>query len=266
MGRAPTYPYSLDPATERVYLLELASIFEVIRWRADDLESCAAEARREGAVREIAVRFGKVPVSGATRLIGAIDAFLASYARASLILFPTAKAHKARARHLRAVLGMGAQGSNDRLGDRRLRNGWMHLDEDVGLLAANRDGKIAEGVVVPKGMAWHSFAQQGSVRMVNPEYLTIILPNRGMWSLRPYFHRCSDLQATVTGALHNPHRWECIDGVSGIAAGWSGKPEMWMIRSLAGRADIEVHASSYREVVSAFASAVTSCRASQASH
>jgi hypothetical protein len=249
-----------------VYLVELSSIFEVIRWRADELETCAAEVRKDGTVREVAVRNAKTPVSGAIRLLGAIEAFLASYARASLILYPTAKTQEARARHLRAVLGVGTSFRDDRISDRRLRNGWMHLDEDIASLAEKRDGRIADAVIVPNEASWHQFAQQGSIRMVDPENLTIVLPNRGLWSLRPYFHLCRDLQANVEMALHDPYRWEVVDGVAGIAVGWVGKSEEWMIRSLTRGVGIEIHASSYREVISHFARAVASWRTSQARH
>jgi hypothetical protein len=258
------YPYSLDPETERVYLLELASILDVIRWRADELESCAGEVRHKGTLREIPDRYGRSPISGATRLTGAIEAFLAAYARASLILYPVAKRHEARGRHLRRVLSIGTFAGDERLKDRGLRNGWMHLDEDIGAIALERNGHIAEGVVVPKGTPWYAFVESGAIRMVDPERLTIVLPKRGMWSLRPYFHRCSDVQAMVRVALANPDRWECVDGVCGIASGWNTRPETWMIRSLGGDARIEVRAESYRAVVADFASAVADWRASVA--
>jgi hypothetical protein len=258
------YPYSLDRATERVYLSELASVLEIVRWRADELETCADEVRGEGRVRAVAVRYSKGAVSGATRFLGAIEAFLASYARASLILYPTAKTHEARGRHLRAALGIGTTFVNDRISDRSLRNGWMHLDEDIGDLAEQRDGKVTDTVIVPKQAKWYHFAQQGSIRMVDPEDLTIVLPKRGMWSLRPYFHLCRDLQASVRVALHNPYRWEIVDDIGGIAVGWGGKAGEWMIKALDRGVDIEVHAPSYREVVSEFARAVASWRSSHA--
>jgi hypothetical protein len=259
------YPYSLNPATERVYLLELANILEVIRWRASELETCAAEVRHSGTLGGIPVRHGLDSITGATRLIGTIEAFLAAYARASLILYPTAKSEQARGTHLRAVLGIDASLAPDRLKDRALRNGWMHLDEDIKSLAEDRNGRIAEGVVVPKETPWYAFVERGSIRMLNPEDLTIALPKRGVWSLRPYIHRCSDLQATVSFAISNPYRWECVDGVCGIAVGRRGKPEMWMIRSLGGGAKLEVQASSYNGVVGEFGRAVASWRASLAS-
>jgi hypothetical protein len=258
------YPYSLDRVTERVYLLELASILEVIRWRADELESCAGDVHHGGALVDIPLRRGKSPISGATRLTGAIEAFLAAYARASLILYPSAKRHEARGRHLRAILSIGMFHGDEWLKDRRLRNGWMHLDEDIGTIALERSGEIAEGVVVPKGTPWYAFVETGAIRMVDPDNLTIVLPKRGMWSLRPYFHRCSDLQRTVKVALANPYRWECVDGVCGIAAGWNGQPETWMIRSLGGDACIEVRAESYKELIAAFVRAVAEWRASGA--
>jgi hypothetical protein len=172
-----------------------------------------------------------------------------------LILHPSAK-HRARGLHLRAVLGLMDTIGRDGFDDRSLRNGWMHLDEDIEALAAERGGGIFDTAVVQRGERWYRYAESGSVRMVDPENLTVVLPRRGIWSLRPYFHRCRDLQHRVRVALEDPFRWECVDNVCGIAVRWGGRPEVWVIKSLSGGADIVAEAATYMEVRSAFRAAV----------
>jgi hypothetical protein len=257
------YPYSLDRTTERVFLDELANILDVLLWRANEIEACVVEVQQFGSVRDVAIdqpRWSSV-VSGHTRLIGAIEAFLAGYARASLILYPVRKADQPRGRHLRMVLGIRDLAAGVGLDDRKLRDGWMHLDEDIGRLGAERNGKIRGGSVVHEGKAWYHLAQEGSVRIVDLERLAIALPRRGIWSLRPYFHRCKELRQLVGVEIVNPYRWECANEVCGIAVGWAGQPEIWMIKTLGHEAPIMVEAPSYKEVVRAFHTAVAEWRA-----
>lgn len=197
-------------------------------------------------------------VSGPTRILAAIEAFLAAFARASLILYPIGKVHSARGRHLRAALGRDRE-HNDPFNNRRLRDGWMHLDEDIGLLAA--DGRVVPTSVVSTGAdRWYSEALRGAVRIVDARDVAVALPRRGVWSLRPYFHECTSLLQDISATLTNPYRWERVGDVQGLAVGWSGKSETWMLKSLTRGCTVTVTARSYNEAVAAFQAAVASWR------
>jgi hypothetical protein len=258
-----TYPYVLDQQTESVFLAELASVLDVLLYRADEIEQCIAEIRERGAAHipiAEAARWNR-GASGSIRLFAAIEALLAAYARVSLLLYPIRKADAGRGMHLRTILRID---SSSRLADRRLRDGWMHLDEDIGKLSVSQDGGVSASVIAVDGEKWYHHAQRGSVRIVDPESVSVALPRRGVWMLRPYFQLSKDLRAQVAYTSTNPYRWLCFEGICGIALGWSGRPERWIIKSLGGGFDIAVESSTYLGAVSAFETAAQEWRAKQA--
>lgn len=251
------YPYSLDPETEDVFLHELSSVLDVALWRAAQIEQCIREVTRSGFLENLQIDppyFGH-SVSGATRILGAIEGFLAAFARASLIIYPSRRAHLARGRHLRAVLGRDRR-VTDIFNNRDLRDGWMHLDEDIGHIAVERS--VAPTSVMTGGPdRWSAEALRGVVRVVDARELTVALPRRGIWSLRPYFHDCQELRQDVSVVLTNPYRWQAVGDIRGRAVGWTGREETWMIKALTRGCPVTVTASSYRDAVAAFESAVS---------
>lgn len=260
MPNAESYPYSLSPALENAYLVELLSVLDVAAWRADEIEVCLTEQRRKGTIAELPFTYGGrgTVVSSATRLLGSIEAFLAAYARASLLVDPPRKKHAPRGLHLRTILRVSGPESRFGLdfGSRDLRDGWMHLDEDISRWAEDRSGAVLPTAITNGGEKWYELALRGSVRIVDADQLSITLPRRGAWLLKPYFHRCSELRDRVLTALSSEHRWKCENGICGIPIGRSGRPERWYIRSIGTEPVVEVHATSYREVVRQFKLAV----------
>lgn len=260
------YRYSLDPQTERVFLQELASVLDIALWRASEIEECIVEIRQEGRVasRPLACPyFGSRAVSGETRLYGAIEAFLAAWARASLILSPSGDRgrYRRRGKHLCAVLGIREASLHTRPGDRSLRDGWMHLDEDLDDWAKQRDGQVAASSIGGPEETWHHLALGGSIRIVDVDHVSVALPLRGHWSLRPYFHRCRDLRADVARAIESaPYRWHRHDGVCGIVAAWIGQEPLWMMKALSLPEPFTVTAPSRPELLHAFAEAVSRWR------
>jgi hypothetical protein len=270
------YPYSLDRQTEHVFLQELVKVLEIALWRAGEIEECVAEIRKTGAVaaRPVAYPFSGKVVSGETRLFGSIEAFLSAWARASLIIFPTGKQRgsrgderdQARGRHLRAVLRIREPWSQFSAEDRKLRNGWMHLDEDLGRWSEQRKGDVAASAVGGgSGREWYQLARGGAVRIVDVENLAVALPLRGVWSLNPVFHKCKELRDQALWAIEDSDiRWHCVDGICGIIVCWAGfgrLPAAWMIKSLSLREPFTVEAPTRQELVRAFAEAVARSRA-----
>jgi hypothetical protein len=265
------YPYSLDRQTEHVFLQELVKVLEIALWRAAEIEECVAEIRTDGAVavRQVAKPYWGKAVSGETRLFGSVEAFLSAWARASLIIFPNRKndeRDQARGRHVRAVLRIREPWSAFSAKDRDLRNGWMHLDEDLGSWSEQRAGDIsASAVGGGSGREWYQLARGGAVRIVDVEHVAVALPLRGVWSLRPYFHECKELLEQALRAVRDADiRWHCVDGVCGIIVCWAGfgrSPAEWMIKSLSLREPFTVSAQTRQELIQQFAYAVAHWRA-----
>lgn len=77
-----------------------------------------------------------------TNLFDYLEAFLATWARLSLILFPTGQANDAwKAARSATLLRILAPTHRDRLENRDLRNSWMHFDERLD--AAIREGRFS---------------------------------------------------------------------------------------------------------------------------
>jgi hypothetical protein len=252
------YPYSLGPKAEYVFLSELRKVLDILLWRADEIESCMAEQRLTGAVTDQLMERGRwcKTISGETRLFGAIEAFLAAWARMSLLLYPIKERDQPRGQHLRFVLGIREVGPTAPLNDRKLRDGWMHLDEDLGKLCSTREGDIAASAVATENEEWYHLARRGSVSVIDPKKVAIALTLRGAWLLKPYFHRCKELRNQVRFQISNEYRWINVNGISGIAVGWSGRPERYMMKALGTKADITVESDTYSGVIAAFEQAV----------
>lgn len=236
-------------------------MLDIALWRAAQVEQCISEVSQTGTLRDLTVDppYFCSSVSGATRLLGAIEGFLAAFARASLIIYP-GRRQSARGKHLRAVLGRDRR-HTDSFSDRGLRDGWMHLDEDIGLIAEER-AIAATSVMTGGPESWYAEALRGVVRVVDARELTVALPRRGIWSLRAYFHDCSELLKDVHVALTNPYRWETVGDIRGRAVGWEGREPTWMIKALTRGCPVSVAAPSYRDAVAAFEAAVSAWKAS----
>jgi hypothetical protein len=91
-----------------------------------------------------------------TRLFDFLEAFLASWARLSLLLFPLAgndemsEFRKARGQGLRKMMGVGNESV---FADRELRDSWMHFDE-----------RLDRAVLTGKFGNRHSFVRSDRVR------------------------------------------------------------------------------------------------------
>jgi hypothetical protein len=257
INREP-YPYSLDRLTERVFLVELANVLDVALWRADEIEACAREIRSQGVVsaRDTEAGWWLTKVSASTRLLGSIEGFLGAWARASLILYPIKKAAQARGEHLRSALGIRHRDFSAPLRDRTLRDGWMHLDEDLDKWSAERKGDVLAGAISRANEKWYDLAQCGAVRIADVEDLAVALPLRGVWLLRPFFHQCKELRDRVRLTLDDADRWICCEGVCGLAVGWAGEPQTWTVRSLGSPIAVTVEGTTYPEVERGFIEAV----------
>lgn len=259
--REDPYPYSLGPQAEHVFLKELESVLDIALWRADEIEFYMKVQREDGAIKDqppLARRWVK-RVSGETRLFGSVEAFFAAWARMSLILYPT-KGDPARGRHLRAVLGLINELGREEYNDRVLRDGWMHLDEDIDRIV--RKGDVATSSVADKDVEWYHHALRGSVRIIDPVKVAVALPLRSVALLRPYFHRAEALRQRVISRLTNEYAWVTCDGVSGIAVlrGGKPKPDSFFIKALGTKADLTAEAPTYPELVEAFEARVKEWR------
>jgi len=262
--REDPYPYSLSPQAERVFLKELESVLDIALWRADEIELYMEEQREKGTIVDQSPPMGRWVnrVSGDTRLFGSVEAFFAAWARASLILYPTKDGNPLRGRHLRAVLGFGYGLGQEEYRDRNLRDGWMHLDEDIDRIVGM--GEAAPSSVTEKDVEWYHLAMRGSVRVIDPVKVAVALPLRSVALLRPYFHRAEALRQRVVLRLTNEYAWTTFDGVSGIAVlrpGLGSEPDSFFIRALGTTADITAEAPTYPELVKVFEARVKQWRA-----
>jgi len=262
--REDSYPYSLSPQAEHVFLKELESVLDIALWRADEIEFYMDEQREKGTIVDQSPPMGRwvKRVSGDTRLFGSVEAFFAAWARASLILYPTKDGNPLRGRHLRAVLDLTYKG-HEEYRDRNLRDGWMHLDEDIDRIVGM--GEAAPSSVTEKDVEWYHLAMRGSVRVIDPVKVAVALPLRSVALLRPYFHRAEALRQLVVLRLTNEYAWTTFDGVSGIAVfrpAWKSEPASFFIKALGTKADIKAEAPTYPELVKAFEARVKQWRAS----
>lgn len=261
--REDSYLYSLSQQAERVFLKELEGVLDIALWRADEIELYMKEQSEAGVITDRSPPMGRwvKRVSGETRLFGSVEAFFAAWARASLILYPT-KGNQLRGRHLRAVLGFGYELGPEEYRDRHLRDGWMHLDEDIDRIMELRQATPSS--VTNKDVEWYDLAIAGSVRIIDPVKVAVALPLRSVALLRPYFHRAEALRQRVVLRLTNEYAWTTFDGVSGIAVLRRERGrEFFFIKALGTDADITAEAATYPELVDAFEANVKQWRAQQ---
>ena len=262
--REDRYPYYLSQKAERLFLKELESVLDIALWRADEIELYMQERRDKGSVAEQSPPMGRwvKNVSGDTRLFGSVEAFFAAWARASLILYPTRDGNALRGRHLRTALGLGQGFGGEEYRDRALRDGWMHLDEDIDKILSGGEGSPSS--VTAKDVEWYHLAMAGSVRILDPVKVAVALPLRSVALLRPYFHRADTLRQHVLVRLTDPSAWTTFDGVSGIAVlrREKGRPDFFFIKALGIEADITAEAPTYPQLAAAFEARVKQWRSS----
>ena len=261
--REDPYPYSLSEQAERVFLKELESVLDIALWRADEIEFYMKEQSEAGHFRDQSPPMGRwvKRVSGETRLFGSVEAFFSAWARASLILYPTRDGNPLRGRHLRAVLGLGYGLGSEEYRDRHLRDGWMHLDEDIDRIIGM--GGAAPSSVTTKDVEWYHLAIAGSVRVIDPVKVAVALPLRSVALLRPYFHRAETLRQHVVVRLNNEYAWTTCDGVSGIVVLRREKDrQFFFIKALGIEANITVEAPTVPELKKAFEARVKEWRLS----
>jgi hypothetical protein len=96
-----------------------------------------------------------------------IEGILSGYARVSLFLFPASSAGakgKARGEALRTYLGIT---DNHPVGDRTLRNHWMHLDERIDE-ALERTGEVPVGYILARPGRFSEEARSRAFRYIDP--------------------------------------------------------------------------------------------------
>jgi hypothetical protein len=122
---------------------EVHELIDSLLYHLEELEqlsgiwqSASRRAKRAGHIRDSRTRdsFDRAlrrQLRAQTKAFDAIEAFLAAWARLSLLFFPSARRPKARNRGevLRKVYLVDARTSP--LADRQLRNAWMHFDERI---------------------------------------------------------------------------------------------------------------------------------------
>lgn len=137
-------------------------------------------------------------------LAAAIEAFLSAQARLSLFLAPSPSARvparaEERAAILRAQLGLN---ENDDLGDRGLRNRWMHIDESI-------DTFVFERAAAPNLIVRHvGAAEKGRdriLRLIEPSGLGVwMLGER--YSLREIYDWVDRIDRSLALALQGVER------------------------------------------------------------
>ncbi len=122
---------ALDRTTAIPYDLELRDLIDSTLYRLSQLEQAASEClrldqelKRNESDPEIVTR----KLNTQTRIFDHLEAFLAAWARLSLLLFPvkTAGFSAERGKTLQQILDLR---ENSVFADRELRNSWMHFDE-----------------------------------------------------------------------------------------------------------------------------------------
>lgn len=114
------------------YDLELRDTIDSALYRLDELAGacgkCLELDDQIRATRTIDPQTFYEKTRQQTHVFDSLEAFLAAWARVSLLLFPTGKAEftKRRGRTLRRILGVQ---DTSILGNRALRDSWMHFDE-----------------------------------------------------------------------------------------------------------------------------------------
>jgi hypothetical protein len=210
----------MNTTQELTYLLELASLCEIMLTHAERIEDAAKEWHDHEAATRAAVRLSiQQPGAGGDRgtLDGvqqmvlsqgaiwlALDGFLASWARASLFLWPAPARHRteaqrelsrARGEDLRAILEVK---DDHPLNDRDLRNDWMHYDERLD------DALTLYGRVTPQRFLRDGESEPDAsltMRLFDLTNLYVLFANERRYSLRSLFDAVRDLQACVKKAM-----------------------------------------------------------------
>lgn len=212
----------MNTTHELTYLLELASLCEIMLTHAERIENAAKEWHDHEAGTRAAVRLSveqpgaggdRATIDGVQQMVltqGAIwlalDGFLASWARASLLLWPAPARHRteaqrelsrARGEYLRAILDVN---DDHPLSDRELRNDWMHYDERLD------DALTLYGRVTPQ-----RFLREGereadtspTMRLFDLTNLHLLFANERRYCLRSLFDAARDLQVRVKKAMES---------------------------------------------------------------
>jgi len=122
-----------------------------------------------------------------------IEGFLAGYARSSLLLFPGRQRPftQQRGRALREFLGIP---DDDPIGNRRLRNDWMHYDERLDDLIESTDRGRWSFLVLPGGADAPPGARAEFIRLVDPlkEIVSFLGRNYSLRELAEYLQKVRD--------------------------------------------------------------------------
>jgi hypothetical protein len=142
---------TFERSDELPYLLELRNVLDAALYRFDELESAAARWLAVGVKIDRPARIAGEP--GRAGLLGqmareqssifdAIEAFLALYARVSLLLFPVGGTDPLAAwrRSRGEVLRQRLELTSSSLAHRDVRDAWMHFDERLDAAVSRGEG------------------------------------------------------------------------------------------------------------------------------
>lgn len=185
MNAFTSIPYNLelrDTISAALYRLEelRASAAEVVRL---DCQLEAQEHTRKGLSHEDL----QAKLRHQTHIFDNLEAFLAAWARVSLLLFPSGKGSFTRHRGetLRRIFGLD---DTCLLADRELRDAWMHHDERID--AAIETGRRASGQLFTRAAEITDQRKAIFLRIVDIENLVV-----------HYHARDNQLRAVALGGL-----------------------------------------------------------------
>ncbi len=130
--QSPPPPAPVSTAGLVLFLSELSNATAAALYRFSLLEQAASEwltcTQRLARDEWLASEDPEARLQEQTRIFEALEAFLAAWARVSLMLFPSSRTSTARkrAKVLRTALGITQESP---LTERNLRDSWMHFDE-----------------------------------------------------------------------------------------------------------------------------------------
>ena len=191
--------------SRRVGGLEIRLLLEYIHELGRTISIAAHELtivrRRVGVwaqANEKARATGDLPPLDDTQMCAAIEGFLAAYARASLLLFPSRQGYaRRRGGALREFLSIA---DDHRIADRRLRNDWLHYDERLDQLIQTSD-RGRWGFIILDGSTHAADAfHREFVRMIDPRTLDVFFLGE-RYSLCDLMARLDDVRERIQPAL-----------------------------------------------------------------
>jgi hypothetical protein len=165
------------------YVRELRDTINSCLFRIDQLEQVAQESLRLDAQLQQEVEDGdqldrvrfQAKINSQTHVFDHLDAFLGTYARLSLLIFPIAKNHFSRARGRTLQECLKRPATSD-LNERGLRDSWAHFDERID--QASVAGGATNGQTFRRSAEVNEKTKRMYLRVVELDTLLIHYRNR----------------------------------------------------------------------------------------